>query len=362
MLPIKRRQFLQFTGTALATLGLNQLDFLHQGISDSIFAQTLPRKLALLVGINQYRDSPLQGCVTDVELQRHLLIHRFGFNLKDIVILTDEKATRQGILTAFEEHLIKQAKPDDIVVFHFSGHATQVRDPKCEFPDCVTGVLVPVDSSPETFKPEAGITQPQLAQLLTALQTEKVTVVLDTVHAGSFEGRNGFAKGVLLAGCKRNQLAADTPFNGFSAGVFTYLLTQHLWQQTKSQPAKEVLTQVARSATRRSFTAQEPMLIVQSGSGYENQPIYFLEFQAPSAEAVITNVEGDRVELWLGGWPPKALEAFNGGAILIVVDRAGKNLGKIQLESRRGLTGRGKVIDAAPNGIQTGALLQEPVR
>jgi hypothetical protein len=67
------------------------------------------------VGINQYKDAPLQGCVTDVNLQQQLLIHRFGFNPKDILILTDEQATRQGILNAFEEHLIKQAKPGDVV-------------------------------------------------------------------------------------------------------------------------------------------------------------------------------------------------------------------------------------------------------
>ena len=42
--------------------------------------------------------------------------------------MTDKQATRQGILTTFEEHLIKQAKPGDVVVFHFSGHGSQVED------------------------------------------------------------------------------------------------------------------------------------------------------------------------------------------------------------------------------------------
>ncbi|WP_226583352.1 hypothetical protein [Microseira wollei] len=52
-------------------------------------------------------------------MQRLLLIHRFGFNPKYLLILTDEQATRQGILAAFEEHLIKQAKPGDVVVYHY---------------------------------------------------------------------------------------------------------------------------------------------------------------------------------------------------------------------------------------------------
>ncbi|NEP15164.1 MAG: caspase family protein [Symploca sp. SIO2C1] len=39
----------------------------------------------------------LKGCINDVELQRHLFIHRFGFNPRDIYTLTDEQATRQEI-------------------------------------------------------------------------------------------------------------------------------------------------------------------------------------------------------------------------------------------------------------------------
>ncbi|HAG85151.1 MAG TPA: peptidase C14, caspase catalytic subunit p20, partial [Cyanobacteria bacterium UBA12227] len=146
MSSIKRRQFLQFAGSALATLGLTQLDL--ERLSNRyarVLAQSTPRKLALLIGINTYKQVPLQGCVTDVNLQQQLLIHRFGFNPKDILILTDEQATRQGILNAFEEHLIKQAKPGDVVVYHYSGHGSQISDPDCDFPDCLNSTFVPVD-------------------------------------------------------------------------------------------------------------------------------------------------------------------------------------------------------------------------
>ncbi|NJP22544.1 MAG: caspase family protein [Hydrococcus sp. CRU_1_1] len=48
-------------------------------------AQTTNRKLALLVGIDRYpQNRQLNGCVTDVELQRELLIARFGFKPQDI--------------------------------------------------------------------------------------------------------------------------------------------------------------------------------------------------------------------------------------------------------------------------------------
>jgi hypothetical protein len=75
---ISRRHFLQFAGSTLATLGLSQLNIQQQADRyGKVLAQSTPRKLALLVGINNY-PSPysLDGCVTDVELQSHLLIHR----------------------------------------------------------------------------------------------------------------------------------------------------------------------------------------------------------------------------------------------------------------------------------------------
>ena len=145
---MKRRHFLQFAGSALTAIGVSQLDIIQQGDKYSkALAQNSGRKLALLVGINDYSGDvlPLAGCVNDVMLQKQLLIHRFGFNPKDIVTLTDEQATRQGILSTFEEHLIKQAKPGDNVVFHFSGHGGQVLDPDKDNPDGLNSTLIPID-------------------------------------------------------------------------------------------------------------------------------------------------------------------------------------------------------------------------
>ena len=93
---IKRRQFLQFAGSALATIGLSQLDIMQQcDRYAKVLAQSTPRKIALLVGLNDYPNTSnfpaLQGCVTAVELQRELLIYRFGFNPKDMVTKADGK-------------------------------------------------------------------------------------------------------------------------------------------------------------------------------------------------------------------------------------------------------------------------------
>ncbi|HBE19115.1 MAG TPA: peptidase C14, caspase catalytic subunit p20 [Cyanobacteria bacterium UBA11149] len=403
---INRRHFLQFAGSTLATLGLSQLDIEIMGKKYArILAQTTPRKLALLVGINAYQNGPLQGCVTDVKLQEQLLIHRFGFNPKDIVILTDKQATRQGMLDAFEEHLIKQAKPGDVVVYHFSGHGSQVKDPDCDFPDCLNSTFVPIDGIlPAGFPSQKGavadIMGHTLFLLMSALQTENVTVVLDSCHSGGgtrgnfrvrsrsggtqlepleiernyqqqwlsklnlspaeFKRRRiaGVAKGVVIASTKRDQLAADASFNDFYAGAFTYLMTQYLWQQTANESFSRAIPTIASNTTRYSFTSQEPLMELKPGSNYGSNPVYFIKEQTPPAEAVITKIEGNRAELWLGGLAPRSLLAFQSGAILSVVDSRGIQQGRVKLESRRGLVGQATLLDTA----KPGAFLQESTR
>lgn len=409
-----RRHFLQGTGATLAALGWSQLDVRRRGDRyGRAWAQSTPRKLALLVGINDYpresQFSALNGCVNDVEMQYHLLVHRFGFNPADIVKLTDQQATRDGILTAFDEHLVKQAKPGDVVVFHFSGHGSRVLDPDQDFPDGLNSTLVPVDSPlPENFPREGGpvddITGHTIFLLGSAIPTENFTMVVDSCHSGGAtrsqgnftirardggssltmsdkelayqadllsrldlspeefmrRRREGIAKGVAIASTKREQYAADAPFNDFYAGAFTFVLTQYLWQQTGGSPLSGAIANVARTTTELSFSNQEPQFETQPNSDFGSAPLYFTPKVAAPAEAVVTNITGGEVEVWLGGVDPSNLEVFDAGAVLAGVDETGQARGLVQLTTRQGLIGRGQLLEAAT--LPSGALLQEQVR
>ncbi|GAX44259.1 peptidase C14 caspase catalytic subunit p20 [Tolypothrix sp. NIES-4075] len=312
---------------------------------------SVPCKLALLVGINEYPNGlpRLYGCVNDVRLQKELLIHRFGFKDNDILTLTDKQATRKGILTAFEDHLIKQAKPGDVVVFHFSGHGSQVVDPDRDSPDGLNSTFIPIDSElppgfPVTGGPVQDIMGHTLFLLMYALKTDNVTVVLDSCHSGggtrgNFRVRSrgdgsilqpsneeleyqkqwlgrlglskekfielrrkGVAKGVVIAAAKREQLASDASFSNFYAGAFTYDLTQYLWQQTGDEPVTTAIANVGRSTkelARQSGNTQEPEIEVRFSKQNYNAPIYFTRSPALSAEAVVTQVTGIVSSLFL---------------------------------------------------------------
>ncbi|MCH8905276.1 MAG: caspase family protein, partial [Bacteroidetes bacterium] len=86
-----------------------------------------PVKYALLVGINDYEAvNDLEGCINDVENMKALLRGKFDFQEENILILTDKQATKEGVITAFKTHLIDQAQHGDIVLFHYSGHGSQM--------------------------------------------------------------------------------------------------------------------------------------------------------------------------------------------------------------------------------------------
>ena len=405
---MKRRHFLQFAGSTLGTLGLSYLDIIQKGnLYAQVLAQNTPRKLALLVGINKYpnssRFSNLPGCVTDVDLQEKLLTYRFGFNPGDILKLTtnepaDKQPTRSNILKAFDEHLIKQAKPGDVVVFHFSGHGSKVPEPdpikQCRKSE-LNSTLVPSDDI------KNGVAQDIMGRtlflLMSALNTENVTVVLDSCHSGggtrgnfivrSVPGDNlkispeeivyqktwmerlklspeelakrrcaGVAKGVVLAATQPDEDACDVNFGGFNAGVFTYLLTQYLWQATDN--VQNVISYV--NSGMKQFGYFQHCL----ADGQQNQPIYFISKSAPSTDAVVIKGEGDKATLWLGGVDQESRTAFGNGATLTVLDEKLQKVGKVELISApNGLTVEARLLkESRINALKPGMLLQESTR
>jgi hypothetical protein len=149
-----------------------------------------PTKRALLVGINRYlysdRISTLAGSVNDVEDMRQVLIGKFEFPPENILVLTDSEATHVGIINAIQTHLIAKAQPGDIVVFHYSGHGSQMKDVTGKMISGLDETLVPYDSRDpggKVFDISGAELHPLLLQL--AKKTKNVTFILDSCHSGT---------------------------------------------------------------------------------------------------------------------------------------------------------------------------------
>ncbi|NEO97383.1 MAG: DUF4384 domain-containing protein [Symploca sp. SIO2E9] len=456
---LDRRTFLQKAGLGLAALGVSETALSLLGAKsvavpalDRYFqalAQPGVRKLALLVGINQYpRSTALEGCLTDVELQKELLIHRFGVKASDILVLTDSQASRENIEEAFLEHLSKQASAGDVVLFHFSGYGSQVKiaqESDIDSPANIQNSLVPVDGIlPNKGKPATNdLLEETLVLLMRTLATDKITTVLDTSHIQASKllqgnlrvrscpnppaeapsnGELAFQEqirrrlkdagrqwsnsptlnqmpGVVLAAAGSSQMATETNWDDFSAGLFTYALTQYLWQAMPATTVQISLSRTAGTVNQLVGKEQQPKLMGEK----RLKPLlaYYLPPNlSTGADGVVTAVEdnGKAAKLWLAGLPAQVLEYYGANSILQVVgaglpefrqeelkiesselpsdkdseaqasepqaDKIDKLL-QLQIRSREGLRAKARVVDvsvAQSYPLQVGQCLQEVIR
>lgn len=421
---LDRRTFLQQAGLACLTWGAAEAGFSslanHNRLAASLkkyqqtLAQPTSRKLALLIGINRYpNQDDLAGCVMDVELQRELLIHRFGFNPQDILTLSDRQATRANIETAFIEHLTQQAKPDDAVVFHFSGYGGQVKMPLASdgvaFKEVDKGddfrlvnSFVPVDGLANAKKNlfANSILQETLLVLAQTLSTAKCTFVLDTSFNTTDRNRHGSLKvrslsrvaenpssqelafltqlkndfankglkpskrllslpGVVLSAASNNQVAVERQWDGLSAGLFTQALTHHLWNVSPRSKVQVALARTAETVEQVMGRQQQPTLSNPDKSAIA---YYLATSDVPNAAGVVHRVnKNNSVEIKLLGLPANVIDGYGLNSCLSLVSTPENYTPQLQIRSREGLLAKAKTIGEV-SSLQAGELVRESIR
>jgi hypothetical protein len=425
---LKRRAFLRQTGLLLAALGLSEasLSLLGKQYQQAL-AQPTRRKLALLVGINQYpesvcdyipKGSALGGCLTDVELQQELLIHRFGFQPADILTLTDEAATRRGIEAAFLDHLVRQAQPEDVVLFHFSGLGSQIQiEGAIDHQHDHQRSLVPIDGMlPTADEPIIhDLPETTLQLLLQSLPTDQVITVLDSGYTSVGRNLQGNLRirsrpsmpigmldeaelafqeqllranptlsrkprlpdshtgskpypGILLQASAPNRIATEVQWSGFTAGLFTYALTQQLWWAAPATTLRISFNRASGVVKQAAGTEQQPII---SDEGFQKLlPVLALR---GNADGVIRSIDEEgKAALWLAGLPAIVVENAGASLFSIAADEPDdgtepaepRRLAQLlQSRSRDGLTlkAKGLSVDSA-TVLQPGQLVYEEVR
>jgi hypothetical protein len=121
----------------------------------------------------------LRGAVADVELMKALLTN-LGF--QDFVVLEDQDATADAILTALQKNLVDDAAPGDIRVFYYSGHGNHIGNTaSAEHGEDQT--IVPADH----WNDVPDIRDKEISRILwkAARKGVKVTFIADSCHSGS---------------------------------------------------------------------------------------------------------------------------------------------------------------------------------
>ena len=120
---------------------------------------------ALIIGIdNYYHGLPLPTAVRDALEVRDELAQRYGVRRERLIELLDEQATRRNIAYALFR-LSYEAKPDDIVLIYFAGHAQYDKDGRLQW-------WLPVEGTPLT--PETLLTDAAIQEELQGRKAKQV--------------------------------------------------------------------------------------------------------------------------------------------------------------------------------------------
>jgi hypothetical protein len=363
-------------------------------------------KRALLIGINKYKSVPkLQGSLNDIETMRQILITRWGFSDKQITMVTDEAATRAGMLAAFEQ-FVKDTGPNDTVYVHYSGHGSQVEDLNGDEPeDHLDETLVPQDGRSGEVR---DITDDELDAIFARMRAKTAMIVLDSCHSGtatrSLDIRTRSiprdtridiyrkaedakpktraivpvmtSRYVVMTGAASHQEALDGPIDGRYHGFFTYSLSKSLSQAPSGASPRDVFSGVERELKRiqahfgRSSMPEpqleappnllEAALLGTPASGSQSSSqlparLAWLEVQ-PGTGPVVTLVNGTLLGAAPGStwslYPPGEIRFLPGAALAVasVIQLNGKDA-VAQLQSSAG---------RIPSGARAIALLPAP--
>jgi len=189
---------------------------------------------AIVIGVNELPElrllnagfvRPLRGAIRDAERTAELLQSRFNVPADHIDLKVGKDATHAQVLEAFQK-LASRLKPEDTLLFHFSGHGTRVRDkgteelPEGDEDDGFDEAICLYDTKADG---SGLILDDELGKLLEALPANDLLVVLDCCHAGT--------------GIKAIDVQETTD--------------RHLdWSLVMAEPAKEVVTSITKVAEK----------------------------------------------------------------------------------------------------------------
>ena len=268
-------------------------------------------KKALLVGINKYKYvTSLNGCVNDVRNMADILTSFYGFQADEIRTIVDESVTRNNLMNRLD-WLLDEAHEGDTLVFHFSGHGSQIQDRDGdELEDGLDEILCLHDM--DFRNPDSYLIDDDFNDIIDRLPKGVIlTVCIDSCHSGTAtrdityltsrlqissgeiklqprfieppadvalrsyhkptsvrrmgarmkedkknteSASHAGAKHILLSGCMDDQTSADAFINSDYNGAFTYNLCKIIRDTRGTITYQELIKRVQNSLAFNSFS------------------------------------------------------------------------------------------------------------
>jgi len=145
----------------------------NQILTTGVRSTRLPSNHALIITVSEYPRSPLPGVVTDRALGIEMA-QRFGVPAKNIVELSEQQVTRDGLARALQD-MNQAMMPGDKLFIYYSGHGARFFDKDTK--QCEESIVM---------QDMHLVTKNEFAQMLRPLsaKADKTIVMLDSCHAG----------------------------------------------------------------------------------------------------------------------------------------------------------------------------------
>lgn len=358
-------------------------------------AQAIPRRRALLIGIDDYTASTLprpprakgeqrgwpdlKGATNDVGILREMLVRVYGFQDDEIITLKNQQATRAAILQAIEHSLVRPAAKGDIVFYYFAGHGSQVPNRASEEFDGLDESVIPADSrwgAPDIRDKEL---RPLFNRILD--RGAHLTLILDHCHSGS--GFRGLPTGARPRGIRRAREIVDAkPYgarpdergalvfasaqdrelawetrgdDGLFHGSFTWAWIRAMRDAEPGEPAQETFLR-AQARLRSETPYQAPVMLGPSEARLRPFLKVRIDRQGDRPIIAVEKTEPDGTIILQGGWA-------NGLAVDTRLRLAGEPPSAPSLRITK-MLGLGRSVArmepgrAMPQALRSGALLE----
>jgi hypothetical protein len=235
------------------------------------------KKAALLIGINyKGTNAELRGCENDIKNTKNMLISKYGFQEKDIVILMESSGmrnqpTRANILRYVRWLVNKSNSGYGSVWFQYSGHGTYIddrnRDEKDGKDECIYTCDEKLIVDDEFHR-----------ELVSNIHAKsKLFCFMDCCHSGTImdlkykyktsnncsqeehSSKAASANVIALSGCRDAQTSADAWLSGSWCGALTKTFLDVMRQSNYNISLFEMVNKIRLQLQRDKFT-QVPQL------------------------------------------------------------------------------------------------------
>ncbi|MBH9579283.1 two-partner secretion domain-containing protein [Inhella proteolytica] len=235
---------------------------------------TIARKVALLIGVNDYQDdrvADLSGALDDVRAMQRLLEEQLGYET-----LTLENASKEAMVRALNQ-LALETDGNDSVLIYYAGHG--VVEPSANM-----GYWLPADSRAD--QPQSWLSNADIARLVGLIGARQTLLVSDSCYSGTLAGSEKVQvdrsaapdsllsrKAVVVLSSGGNEPVADTGRDGHS--VFAWHLMERLKQLSAWQIGNQLYERV-RFEVAREFP-QTPRYGAARAAGHQDNTDYLFE-------------------------------------------------------------------------------------